>query len=77
MKSHQLLMLESHQVAKLFGSVRTGLRLSMRMAAGAIVALAGSRGSGKSNLLRIMFGLIHPDQGDIRVDRYVLGADKV
>ena len=49
----------------------------MRMAAGAIVALAGSRGSGKSNLLRIMFGLIHPDQGDIRVDRYVLGADKV
>ena len=49
------------------GSARSVLEdVDFRLAEGEIVSLLGQSGSGKSTLLRIMAGLIHADDGDVR-----------
>ena len=53
---------------------------SFQVPAGQIAALVGPSGEGKSTLIRLMLGLIHPDSGegileDSRGNRFLLGAD--
>jgi len=53
---------------------------SFQVPAGQIAALVGPSGEGKSTLIRLMLGLIHPDSGegileDSRGNRFPLGAD--
>jgi NitT/TauT family transport system ATP-binding protein len=50
--------------------------LSLRVAAGSLVAVVGPNGSGKSTLLRIVSGLLAPDNGSVFVDDvHVTGPD--
>ena len=42
--------------------------VSMRIPAGSVIGLAGESGAGKSTLVRLMMGLLVPDEGDITVD---------
>jgi phospholipid/cholesterol/gamma-HCH transport system ATP-binding protein len=42
--------------------------VDLRAAKGRITAIIGTSGSGKSTALRVMMGLLHPDQGRIYVD---------
>ena len=44
-------------------------RFDLTIEQGQIVSLMGPSGAGKSTLLALVAGFIHPDQGDIRVDR--------
>jgi osmoprotectant transport system ATP-binding protein len=58
-------------------SIRLGQTLalddiSLTIARGETTVLIGSSGSGKSTLLRMMVGLAHPDQGDLRLDGRIL-----
>jgi len=41
--------------------------VSLRVAAGEVVALVGENGSGKTTLLRICAGVLRPDAGDVAV----------
>ena len=50
--------------------------VSLSVSNGAIVAIAGPNGSGKTMLMRLIAGLITPDEGSIFVDVATVGIDR-
>ena len=58
-------------IAKSFGPVHALSGVSLRVAAGEMVALLGPNGAGKSTLFQILTGLFVADRGEVEV----LGAD--
>lgn len=50
--------------------------VSFAVPRGAMLALVGPTGSGKSTLMDLMMGLLPPDEGEISVDEIVLTADE-
>ena len=61
-------VLEADCVVKRFGTRLILNAASLRAEEGAITALLGRNGTGKSTLLRIMCGLVQPDGGTVRID---------
>lgn len=61
------LLLEVNNLTKYFGSVTANDNLSLTVNAGEIVALLGENGAGKSTLVKSIFGLVKPDQGEIKI----------
>lgn len=60
--------LELRRVSKSFGGVLANDDVSFAAAAGAIHALVGENGAGKTTAMRIAFGLLAPDRGEVAVD---------
>ena len=52
-----------------FGPVRANDDISLRVGPGDIVGLLGHNGAGKTTLVSQVVGLLHPDEGEIRVGR--------
>jgi simple sugar transport system ATP-binding protein len=68
--------IRAHGVRKVFGPVVANRRASLEVARGEIHALVGENGAGKSTLMRILAGLLVPDEGTVLVDgRDVTGWD--
>lgn len=61
-------LLEVTGLTKTFPGVIACDDISMKVAAGEIVALLGENGAGKSTLLKAVFGLIKPDKGEIKIN---------
>ncbi|MBU2886469.1 ATP-binding cassette domain-containing protein [Gilvimarinus agarilyticus] len=61
-------MIEIEQVSKSFGRVQALNNVSMTIGDGEIVGLLGLNGAGKTTLMRMIYGLIAPSSGHIRVD---------
>lgn len=59
--------IEIHQVSKSYPGKRALDRLSLTVPAGAIFALLGDNGAGKSTTIRILNGLTPPDTGWARI----------
>jgi ABC-type sugar transport system ATPase subunit len=61
-------LLEMSGVSKRFGGVQALDEVSLAVEEGEIRALVGENGSGKTTLMRILAGMIAPDEGSVVVD---------
>ena len=59
------------QVSKYFANVTAVDRLSVTIPQGSIFGLLGPNGAGKTTSIRMVVGILRPDQGSVRV----FGAD--
>lgn len=60
-------LLEVEQIDVFYGDVHVLHELSLKVAAGEMVAIVGPNGSGKTTLLRTIQGLLRPAAGEIRL----------
>jgi osmoprotectant transport system ATP-binding protein len=60
-------MLELRNVGKRFGPARALAGVSLELSRGTTCVLIGLSGSGKSTVLRLILGLIEPDEGEVLV----------
>ena len=58
-------LLRAEGISKSFGPVRALADVSLRVAGGEVVALAGENGSGKSTLVKIIAGVLTADSGTV------------
>lgn len=63
----------ARQVVKRFGKTEALADLNLRVPKGAVYALLGRNGTGKSTLIQLLLGLLEPTAGAVRV----LGCDPV
>lgn len=61
-------MLEMRGINKRFGAVVALHDASLTVGEGEIVALAGSNGSGKSTMIKVLAGLFAPNSGEVFID---------
>jgi len=60
-------LLVAQSVAKSFGDVPALRGVSLQVPEGQVFGLLGPNGSGKSTLMKLILGLLPPDQGSVRV----------
>ena len=68
-------MIEAQDLHKSFGAVRAVQGVSFRAEDGKITGLLGPNGAGKTTTLRMLYTLLRPDQGQMRVDGVDAAAD--
>ena len=68
-------MIEVRDLVKSFGSVKAVAGVSFTARDGQITGLLGPNGAGKTTTLRMLYTLMRPDSGQIRVDGIDAAAD--
>src|SRR5690242_9491252 len=61
------LAVEAVDVTKRYGPLVAVDHLSLQVAPGEVYGILGPNGAGKTTFLRMLFGLIRPDSGTVRV----------
>jgi ABC-2 type transport system ATP-binding protein len=61
------MIVEAHHVARRFGRFEAIEDLSLSVPEGAVFALIGSNGTGKTTTIRMLMNILRPDRGDITV----------
>jgi simple sugar transport system ATP-binding protein len=64
--------LELTGISKQYPAVKANDNISLVVKPGEIHALLGENGAGKSTLMKIVFGAVQPDEGEIKVDGQVV-----
>lgn len=68
MGTHDDLVLRMIGINKSFPGVLANDNISLEVAKGEVLGLLGENGAGKSTLMHILYGLVHPDSGEIYVN---------
>jgi simple sugar transport system ATP-binding protein len=61
-------ILGAYRVVKSFGQVRALRHASFEAFRGEVTALVGDNGAGKSTLIKVLSGVLAPDEGEVRID---------
>ena len=61
-------LLAAHSISKRFGSTQALSNVSLSVERGQVLALLGENGAGKSTLVKILSGVIQPDEGELLID---------
>src|SRR4029079_4336666 len=61
-----MLRLELINISKQYPAVKANDGISLRVKPGEIHAVLGENGAGKSTLMKIIYGAVKPDEGEIR-----------
>jgi len=67
-KKEQEVVLEAKGITKRFPGVLANNKVDFDLRKGEIHALLGENGAGKSTLMNILYGLYHPDSGEVTVE---------
>ena len=71
------MMIEAHNLKKSFGALRVLDGVELAIEKGQAVTIIGVSGGGKSILLKLLIGLIPPDEGEIHIDgQKITGMDE-
>jgi ABC-type uncharacterized transport system ATPase subunit len=55
-------------VSKHYGAIRANDGISLDLMPGEIVAVLGENGAGKSTLMKVIYGIVRPDAGELLID---------
>ena len=61
-----MLRLELIDISKQYPAVKANDRVNLRVKAGEIHAVLGENGAGKSTMMKMIYGAVRPDEGEIR-----------
>ena len=67
--------LKVRNIQKQFGHVKALRGVSVQAYQGEVLAIVGDNGAGKSTLIKILSGVLEPDEGEIEIDGKILGKD--